>query len=97
MKIVNIWKFLEFMSMANALPLGYRKLVNPPPYPGGTLGDSLDTSITVCLKELRNVEFGCGYGCTSRVGREYIIGFTKIPKFQKFQDFFLFCRTKPYG
>ena len=57
MKIVNIWTFLEFMSMANAptpwqrrmantLPLGHRKLVNPPPYPGGgTLGDSLDTSI----------------------------------------------------
>ena len=35
--------------MANALPLGHRKLVNPPPYPGGggggTVGDSLDTSI----------------------------------------------------
>ena len=32
--------------MVNALPLGHRKLVNPPPYPGGgTLGDSLDTSI----------------------------------------------------
>ena len=57
MKIVNIWKFLKFMSMANAptpgqrwmanaLPLGHRKLANPPPYPrGGTLGDSLDTSI----------------------------------------------------
>ena len=39
--------------MANALPLGHRKLVNPPPYPGGgTLGDLLDTSIidTVPLK-----------------------------------------------
>ena len=46
MKIVNIWKFLEFMSMANAptpgqrwmanaLPLGHRKFVNRPPYPGG--------------------------------------------------------------
>ena len=46
MKIVNIWKFLKFMSianaptpgqrrMANALPLGHRKLANPPPYPGG--------------------------------------------------------------
>ena len=34
--------------MANALPLGHRKLANPPPYPGGTLGDSLDTSITWC-------------------------------------------------
>ena len=57
MKIVNILKFLEFMWMANAptpgqrwmanaLPLGHRKVVNPPPYPGGgTLGDSLDTSI----------------------------------------------------
>ena len=34
--------------MANALPLGHRKLVNPPPYPGGgTLGDSLDTSISI--------------------------------------------------
>ena len=42
MKIVNIWKFLEFMSMANAptpglrcmanaLPLGHRKVVNPGP------------------------------------------------------------------
>ena len=31
--------------MANALPLGHRKLAKPPPYPGGTLGDSLDTSI----------------------------------------------------
>ena len=57
MKIVNIWTFLEFMSMANAptpgqrrmantLPLGHRKLVNPPPYPGGTLGDLLDTFTT---------------------------------------------------
>ena len=46
MKIVNIRKFLEFMSMANAptpgkrwmanaLPLEHRKLANPPPYPGG--------------------------------------------------------------
>ena len=34
--------------MANALPLGHRKLANAPPYPGGTLGDSLDTSITWC-------------------------------------------------
>ena len=44
MKIVNIWKFLRFMSMANAptpeqrlmanaLPLGHRKLANPSPYP----------------------------------------------------------------
>ena len=34
--------------MANALPLGHRKLVNPPPYPGGgTLGDLLDTSISL--------------------------------------------------
>ena len=58
MKKVNILKFLEFTSMANAptpgqrrmanaLPLGHRKLVNPPPYPGGTLGDLLDTSIKV--------------------------------------------------
>ena len=31
--------------MANALPLGHRKLVYPPPYPGGSLEDSLDTSI----------------------------------------------------
>ena len=49
MKIVNIWKFPEFMSMANApiprqrrmanaLPLGHRKLVNPLPYPGGASG-----------------------------------------------------------
>ena len=43
--------------MANALPLGHRKLVNPPPYPeGGTLGDSLDTSIKVMYSAIpRNV------------------------------------------
>ena len=34
-------------SMANALSLGHREVVNPPPYPGGTLGDPLDISIII--------------------------------------------------
>ena len=34
MKIVNIWKFLKFMSMANALPSGKDEWQMP--YPSGT-------------------------------------------------------------
>ena len=61
MKIVNIWKFLEFMSTANA-PTPGAKMNGKCPTPraqktgksptlsrGGTLGDSLDTSITLIL------------------------------------------------
>ena len=57
MKIDNIRKFLEFMSMANAstlgkdewqmlYPSGTENWEIPHPIPGGTLGDSLDTPIS---------------------------------------------------
>ena len=54
MKIVNIWKFLELKMNGKCPTPRAQKIDKSPPYPGGTLGDSLDTSIKSSsnLKEL---------------------------------------------
>ena len=49
--------------MANTPALGHRKLANPPPYPGGTLGDSLDTSITLWQTQLNFAVFCASSAC----------------------------------
>ena len=46
--------------MANALPLGHRKVVNLAPYPEGTLGDSFNTSISSKIMVESPRSFGRG-------------------------------------